>query len=100
MPYPCQGDWRLKMVNYLNLPSLLLTSLLIRTLIFGASIGDAIALIALSALYGYHYYLQSKKQVPVNKEILDRIVQIEESLKDTKSKVGALAIASSQFRVR
>jgi hypothetical protein len=81
------------MVKYL--PAGLLTSYLIRLLVTGASIGDAIVIISLSTLYAGWVWLESKKQVPVNKEIQDRIVELEEQVKVAKDKINSVAIAAS-----
>jgi hypothetical protein len=86
------------MQKHLNLPTLILSSFLIRLLVLGAGIGEALVIIGLSALYGYHLLLESKKQTPVNKEIVDRIVELEEQLSITKNKVNAINLASSMKR--
>lgn len=55
-----------KLLTHINFPSFLLSTYTIRLLITGASIGDSIALIGLLGLYGFTYFLQDKKEVPVN----------------------------------
>jgi hypothetical protein len=76
------------------IPTVAVSAFLIRLLVTGASIGDAIALTALLGLYAYQMFVDSKTQVPVNKEILDRIIYLEEQLKEAKTKVSALSLGS------
>jgi nitrogen regulatory protein PII-like uncharacterized protein len=83
------------MKSYLNLPTLILISFLIRLLIMGASIGDALVIIALSSLYGFFYFIESKKEPEANKELKDRIVELEEQVKIVKDKAASLSLASS-----
>lgn len=83
------------MQKLLNLPTLVLFSFLIRILITGASIGDAISLLGLAALYSYHLYIDSKKQHPVNKVILDRISDLEDQVRVAKESVNAVKLAAS-----
>jgi uncharacterized membrane protein YfbV (UPF0208 family) len=77
------------------LPSILLVSFLIRLLVTGASIGDAIVIIALSALFAGWYWLETKKEPVPNAEIKNKIVELEEQLKLTKDKINSVALASS-----
>lgn len=80
------------MNKLLNLPTLLIISFLIRILINGATIGEAIVMLALSALYAGFYYLDYKKEPEANKEIRNKIVELEEQLKITKDKVNSVAL--------
>lgn len=75
------------------LPPAILISFLIRLLITGASVGDSIVMIALCGLYAGHLYMESKKQVPVNKEIVDKINQLEELMNKTRDKVNTVAFS-------
>lgn len=65
-----------------------LSLLLLRLLVTGASIGDALALIGLSSLLGYQFFLESKKQPIPNKEITDRLLEVEEKLTIISNKVN------------
>ena len=76
------------------LPQVLLSSLLIKCLITGSSIGDALGLIGLASLVGFNLYLDVKREIPVNKEIKDRLLELEESVRETKSKVSAIVLSS------
>ncbi len=78
----------------LNIPILLLLSVLVRVLALGAGFGEALVLIALVSLYGFWIYLESKKQVPVNKDILERIIFIEEKLQLTQDKINSIVIST------
>lgn len=63
--------------KHLNFPTLILGIFILRLLITGAGIGDAIVILALSLLYGGWVYLDSKKEIPVNIEIINKIDTIE-----------------------
>lgn len=86
------------MKTNLNLPSLILTAYVIRGLYLGAALGDALAILALSALYASHTYLNGKKEPVANKELLDRIVDLEEQIKVTKETVHSIKLGSSLKR--
>ena len=63
-------------------------ALTLRCLIFGASIGDSMLFFPISGIIGYLFFLDSRKEVPVNESLK---LQIEE-LKDS---VNALKIGKS-----
>lgn len=75
-------------------PSLLLSSYLIRILVTGSSVGDAISLFALCSLFAYNTFLESKKQTPVNKDVYDKISYLEEQLGLTKSKLSSIQLGN------
>lgn len=75
-----------------SLTQLLVSSYLIRLLITGASIGDALVIISLSSLYGLFLYLDNKKQPEANKDLKDRIIAVEEMVQKANSKVSALQL--------
>lgn len=80
------------------LPSLLLSAFLVRLLITGADIGEAIVITALSCLYGGFMYLEHSKQPTPNKDIYDKISDLEDQLKGTKDKLNSVSLASSLKR--
>lgn len=82
------------MSKYLNLPSFLILSFIIRLLIVGAGIGEALVAIALSGLYGFYYYLESKKEPIANKDLLERLLALEDQIKTTREKVNSITLAS------
>jgi hypothetical protein len=86
------------MKSLMNIPSLVLSAYLIRLLYTGASVGDALVVIGLSALYAGWVYMESKKQVPVNKEIINRIAELEESHKVMKDSVNGLKLVQGLKR--
>lgn len=75
-----------------SLTQILLSAFLIRLLVTGASIGDALTMLSLSSLYGFWMYLQSKVEISPNKEIKDRVVELEERLSTVQNKVGAMGM--------
>lgn len=84
--------------SLMNLPSIALFCYLGRLLYTGASIGDSFAIIGLSALYAGWLYLETKKEIPVNKAIVDRVVELEEALRLTKTQVDGLKLGSQLRR--
>jgi hypothetical protein len=79
----------------LNLAPGLLGAYLIRLLVTGASVGDSIVIIGLSALYAFFLDLERKKQVPINKPFHDRLVELEEKVKIQQDQIGAFNIKSA-----
>jgi hypothetical protein len=73
-------------------PSLVAFSLfLLRLTIYGASIGDAITLSALAALYGYNLYLSTIKTISVNDSV-------RKDLEEVKTMVTTLKLAKTLNR--
>lgn len=83
------------MEKYLKLPTLALIALLLRVLVTGASIGEAIGLIGLAALYAYQLYLNHKLEPIANKNLWDRVIALEEQLQSTREKVNAVQLGNS-----
>lgn len=83
------------MRSFFNLPTLLLTSLVIKCLYSGTGLGEALALLSLSALYAGQKWLELQQQIPVNKAILDRLVEVEEQVRVAKDSLNGLKIAST-----
>lgn len=79
-------------------PLLLLSFIMLRVLIVGASFGDSLVVLALCALYAGQHYFESKKEPIPNKEILNRIVDLEEQLKSTKDVIHSLKLGASLKR--
>jgi len=75
-----------------HLPTLLLSSFLIRSLIFGANVGDSIALISLCGLFGFFYYLEHKKESPVNEKIKLQLEALKEEMNQLKSTVNGVKL--------
>lgn len=73
-----------------TLPEALLTTFLIRLLITGAHVGDAIAIIALAALLAYENYLEHIKIPDPQKEMKDKLSILEGKLDSVANKIGAL----------
>lgn len=83
------------MEKYLNFPILILSAFIMRLLITGASVGDSLVILGLSALYSFYYYIESKKQPIANKDLIDRIVELEEQIRATKESVHSIKLGSS-----
>lgn len=85
------------MLNKITLVPVLLTGSIIATFIPSSSIGTSIASLGLAALYGFSLFLQTKKEPIANKDLIDRIVSLEEKLSTTNNKLGAISL-SNQFQ--
>lgn len=86
------------MKKLVSFPALILSAFLIRLLVTGASIGDSLVIIGLASLYASWSYFESKKETPVNKAILDRVVDLEEIVKSTKETVNSLKLGANLKR--
>jgi hypothetical protein len=75
-----------------HLGQILLSSFLVRLLITGASIGDALALMGLGAVYGIHIYLDAKKIPDPNIEHKARIDSLENKIQLLESKLGVMTL--------
>lgn len=71
-------------------PLIALGVFLCRTLITGASIGDSIELSALSALYAYYLYLESKKEPEANKQLKDDVASLREQMGSLRSSLDSV----------
>jgi hypothetical protein len=56
----------------------------LRLVIKGAGIGDACALGALCALYGFILFLDSKKEVPINDQVKSELEQLRSAVNNLK----------------
>jgi len=81
------------------IPVFILPFYLIRTAIYGSSLADAFILSALTGLYAFFSYLDSKKEPEANLEVKNRVTQLEKQIEETKSNVTALKIGT-QLRNR
>lgn len=84
-----------------NFVQMILFAYLIRLLVVGASIGDALAFIGLASLYGFYYYLNYKKEPSVNEQFRADVVQLQEDLKnqhiqfsELKTQVNAMKLGA------
>lgn len=76
------------------LPAILLPAFLIKSTIFGIDFAQAIVLIGLMALYAGWFYFEHAKEPEANKEIKNRLVDLEEQLKLQKDKVNAITLSA------
>lgn len=68
---------------------------MVRVLITGASLGEALGLFALSALYAFHLFLESKKEPIANQDLWNRLIELEEAHKSVRDKISSIQVASS-----
>jgi hypothetical protein len=62
-----------------------------RIVVFGAGIGDALAVAALAGLYGFSLYLESQKVEPINEEV-------KRDLQILRDQVNTLKVAKAMGR--
>jgi len=79
-------------------PHFLIFSYLIRLLICGASLGDALVVLVFGALYAGHEYLDHIREPEANKELKNQIKSLQESQELLKNKVGSVTIAGTFAR--
>ena len=72
----------------INFSLVVLLMVVSRVAVFGASIGEALAVVAVCGLYGFNKWLDSKKPQTVNE-------QLQKDLMDIKSTVSNLLIKQS-----
>lgn len=70
----------------------LLCAFVVRLLVTGASIGDALALVSLASLYGYQEYIKASAIKDPTVELVARVVAVEEQSKKLTSKVDAQSL--------
>lgn len=72
----------------INFNMLVFTLLGIRIAVFGASIGDALTILAVCGLQGFIKYIETKTQIDINE-------QLRKELDDMKSSIGGLVLKNS-----
>ncbi len=82
------------MAKYLNLPTFLISSFIIRLLITGAGLGDALVVLSLAGLYAGHLYLEHIREPEANPELRARLSLTEAMLEKVKNKVDSMNLGS------
>lgn len=77
-----------------DIPTTLLICYLARLLYFGASIGDAIALTALTGLFGFIHFLNYKKEPEINAVVKQDIEALRREVEDCKKTVGVFKLGT------
>lgn len=82
-----------------SLSQILVSAYLIRLLVTGASLGDALVMIGLCGLYGLFMHLEAlanaleaKKHPEANGELKEKVAELEKALSLTSNKVAAMQI--------
>lgn len=93
------------MIKLKTLIDVLLSLLLVRILVKGASIGDSLAFMSLAGCYGYHELLKLQektldqaKKVDPSKELIEKLDLLEKKINSTDSKLTGLSIAGRGLR--
>lgn len=77
-------------------PAILLSSIVIKSLIT-SSLPNSLSILCLTALFGFMYFIESKKEKPVNDEIREQLKKHQEDLtwaKNELDKVNSFVSAS------
>ena len=72
------------MLSKINPALSCLIGITLRVIIKSATVGDAIALFAVCALYAYQAYLESRKEKPVNDSIKLEVKELRDALNALK----------------
>ena len=83
------------MKRFVNLPCFLLLSYTTKVLITGASIGDAIGLIALSTLAGWWFYLDENREPDINEKAKADVLKLAQELDLIKSSLSSLKLVNT-----
>lgn len=73
-------DKIISVFNQFNIPVIAFTAYMVRIIVSGASIGDSIALFAVTGMYGYHKFINHKNNLwsrAVENEIRDLKTAVE-----------------------
>lgn len=76
-------------------PHILIFSYLIRLLVTGASIGDALVIFVFGALLAGQAYLEHIKEPAANQDLRDAIKRIESTQENIKSKMSSISVAQT-----
>lgn len=82
-----------------NLSAILLSALVIRVCYLGSSVGEALAILALSGLLGYYKYLSHKEIKDPTQELRNEILELRRIQKDDmdtlRGEVTKMSISST-----
>ena len=82
------------MIKHLSFTNVILCILLLRIIIFGASFGDALAFLGICATHSYLFYLNNKKEIPINQEVKEEISQMRQEHLELKSQLNSLKLGN------
>lgn len=81
------------MLKSINFPLIALSLLSLRAVIFSASIGDAIGIVALSGVVCFTNYLKHVKIEDPTKDIREALAESQLKIEEIKSTVNSLKLA-------
>lgn len=80
------------MIKPKALSQILVSAYLVRLMITGASIGDALVIASLTGLYGYWMYLEFIREPEANQDLRDKVAKMEDKINNTEAKIGAVML--------
>jgi hypothetical protein len=86
------------MKEILNLPAVALCSVIIKSLITGISIAEALAIVGLAALYGLYYYYESKKEPPLNDSIKAELKNLQDEMNVVKAALQSQKLGTLKWK--
>lgn len=86
------------MKEILNLPAIALSAVVIQSLIMGISLGNALSIVGLAALYGVYYYFESKKEAPINESVKKELKTLQEEVNVMKAALQSQKLGTLRFK--
>lgn len=74
--------------TFAHIPTFLLVSFLVKLLIFQSNLPESFIAIALICLFGFVYYIENKKEKPINEDFKTQLNALSQELGDIKSYIG------------
>lgn len=71
--------------SFLIFPSILVTLFVAKLLIFQSNIAESIVMLGLLALCGFVYFVENKREKPVNDEFKKAILETDKKLQEIQS---------------
>ena len=81
-----------------NLPAVALSAVIIKSLITGISLGSALTIVGLAALYGGYYYFESKKEDPINDVVKKELKQLQDELKVVQAALQSQKLGTLKWK--
>ena len=86
------------MIKRLAFPALFPIAFLIKNIIVRPNIADSIIFIGSLVIFGFMFFIENKKEKPINQEVKEEIELVKKELGDIKTFINVTKL-SSQFRV-
>lgn len=88
------------MKNYVNLPNLLLVSLLVKGLGFGFSLPESICVLGFVAMSTFFHYLEFKKEPEINEVLKKEHIAMKEQIRELQSTLSSIKLGNNFLQQR